>query len=367
MALTSVDETELLLPLFAGMNEGPRFATFLNRVRARTQADYVGLFLRPGDVTKHEVTEFHAGRDLRAEARALDGDRLDRQDWFPLDRLRPERVYAASELGDVDADYAAVRARYNAALGIADERFLRLALEGGMSAWMLLARSRPCSAADSALLASLAPYVALALRAFLRDERRRMEAEMSGAALARSGIGWLLLDREARLVAADPTLAAYLETLPGFALREGTRLSLLDIAVERHLSDAAALSAQAADVPARAIVLCADPEIHALLLPCRSPPVAASSLPVLQIFCSLPRATEASQKDVLAQLSGLARREAELALHLSAGQSLAEAAQHMGLTLETARNYSKRIYAQLNLRGQGELVRYVLQSGVRLA
>lgn len=39
----------------------------------------------------------------------------------------------------------------------------------------------------------------------------------------------------------------------------------------------------------------------------------------------------------------------------------------MGLTLETARNYTKRIYSQLGLRGQGELVRYVLQSGASLA
>jgi DNA-binding CsgD family transcriptional regulator len=39
----------------------------------------------------------------------------------------------------------------------------------------------------------------------------------------------------------------------------------------------------------------------------------------------------------------------------------------MGLTLETARNYSKRIYAQLDVRGQAELVRYVLHSGARFA
>ena len=69
----------------------------------------------------------------------------------------------------------------------------------------------------------------------------------------------------------------------------------------------------------------------------------------------------------MSQLSRLSRREAELALRLAQGRSIAEAAEDMGLTLETARNYSKRIYAQLNLRGQAELVRYVLQSSVSLA
>lgn len=367
MALTSVDETELLLPLFAGMTEGQRFATFLHRVLARTQADYVGLFFRQGDLTMHDVTEFHAGRDLRAEARALGFERLDILDRFPFDRLRPERVYAVSEFGDVDAEYAAFRARYIAALGIGDERIMRLALEGGMSAWMLLARGRDCSAADGALLASLAPYVALALRAFVRDERRRMEAKMNAVALARGGMGWLMLDREARLVAAEANVLAYLNTLPGFVLREGERLSLPNIGVERQLSDAASLYATTPDAPVDAVALCVDPAIHALLVPNSAQPAAASSLPVMQILCSLPRDTGAQQSDILSQLTGLARREAELALRLSAGRSLAETAQEMGLTLETARNYSKRIYAQLNLRGQGELVRYVLQSGARLA
>ena len=50
MALTSNDETELLLPLFAGVHEGQRFATFLDRVRSRTQADYIGLFFRHATV-----------------------------------------------------------------------------------------------------------------------------------------------------------------------------------------------------------------------------------------------------------------------------------------------------------------------------
>lgn len=367
MAFTSVDETELLLPLFAGMHEGQRFATFLERVRSRTQADYIGLFFRQGDLAIHEVTEFHAGRNLRAEARRLGFDRLDLLDRFPFDRLHPGRVYAVSEFGDVDAEYAAFRARYIAALGIMDERIVRLALDGGISAWLLLARGRECSAADGALLANLAPYVALALRGFVLEERRRIEAEMNAVALARSGIGWLLLDREARLIAAEAGLAEFLGALPGFALRQGERLSLPDAAVERKLAQAAARYAQNPQSALRALKLCAAPHVHALLLPSSSQPAAASSLPVLQVLCRLPHRHGPMDGDLLAQLSGLPRREAELALRLSTGRSIAEAAQDMGLTLETARNYTRHIYAQLDLRGQGELVRYVLQSGASLA
>ena len=367
MALTSTDETELLLPLLSGMLEEQRFATFLERVRRRTQADYAGLFFRQGERTMHEVTEFHAGRDLRGEARALGFDSLDLLDRFPFERLRPGRVYAVSEFGDVDADYAVFRARYIAALGIVDERIVRLALDGGISAWLLVARGSECSAADSALLASLAPYVAMALRGFLIEERRRIEAEMNGAALARCGTGWLLLDREARLVAAEAGLAERLGALPGFALRQGERLRLPDPAAERELAQAAARFAQDPAVTPQALELSADPRVEAVLLPNGSQPAAASSLPVVQVLCRLPRPRGGIGAALLAQLSGLPRREAELALRLSQGRSIAEAAADMGLTLETVRNYSKRIYAQLGLRGQADLVRYVFESGAILA
>ena len=365
--MTNTDETELLLPLFAGMHEGQRFGTFLERVRRRTQADYVGLFFRQGDLTMHEVTEFHAGRDLRSEAWGLGFDGLDLLDRFPFERLRPGRVYAVSEFGDVDAEYADFRARYIAALGIVDERIVRLALDGGLSAWLLLARGRECSAADSALLGNLAPYVALALRGFLHEERRRIDAEMNAVALARSGIGWLLLDREARLVAAETRLADWLKTQPGFTLRQGERLGLPDAAGERTLVQAAARYALNPRAPVQALELSTAPRIQALLLPSRSQPAAASSLPALQILCRLPGQPRPIDGNLLAQLSGLARREAELALRLGNGRSIADAAQDMGLTLETARNYTKRIYAQLNLRGQADLIRYVFQSAASLA
>lgn len=367
MPLTIADDTELLLPLFAGMHEGQRFATFLDRLRQRTGADYIGLFFRQGDLAIHDVTEFHAGRNLRAEARRLRLDRLDLLDRFPFDRLHPGRVYAVSEFADVDAEYASFRTRYITALGIADERIVRLTLEGGISAWLLLARGAPCTAADSALLANLAPYVALALRGFVHEERRRIDAEMNAVALDRSGIGWLLLDREARLLAGEPGLTGYLAALPGFALRPGERLVLPDAAGERILAETAARFAQHPQSPVRAIELSGEPRVHAVLLPSSTQPAAASSLPVLQVICRRPRRGWGLDADVLAQLTGLSRREAELAVRLSDGRSIAEAAGEMGLTVETARNYTKRIYAQLDLRGQGELIRNVLQSGAILA
>ena len=47
--------------------------------------------------------------------------------------------------------------------------------------------------------------------------------------------------------------------------------------------------------------------------------------------------------------------------------SIDEAAGEVGLTIETARNYSKKIYAKAGARGQPELVRNILVSVLALA
>ena len=76
---------------------------------------------------------------------------------------------------------------------------------------------------------------------------------------------------------------------------------------------------------------------------------------------SPPHAPADDAQARLSALHALPPREAELALKLSEGLSIAEAAQAMGLTVETARNYSKRIYAKLGVRGKAELVRRILE------
>ena len=80
----------------------------------------------------------------------------------------------------------------------------------------------------------------------------------------------------------------------------------------------------------------------------------------------LPHAADPARVAGLAQLFDLKHREAELAIALYDGFSLAEAADKLGLTLETTRNYSKKLYSKLGVRGQTELVRKVAQSSAVL-
>ena len=64
----------------------------------------------------------------------------------------------------------------------------------------------------------------------------------------------------------------------------------------------------------------------------------------------------------LVDLFGLLPSEARLAWLLAQATSIADAAEALGITVETARNYSKKIYAKTGAKGHADLVRIVLTS-----
>lgn len=357
MALTSRDETDLLLPLFRALAEDERFSSFLERLQRRTQAEYVGLIQRVGNGPHAEVREFRAGIDLRA--RALEDDPLDMQtlDRFHYDNLRPGRVYSIAEFFQHDPVYRAERARRMRRLGIADERVVRIPDIDDVSAWLIMARAHPCTAADSALLSNLAPYVEEALRAHVELERHRIRAGVSVQGLARSATAWMVLDREARLLSIDPRLNAWMRETLDYSPRIGERLRDLGSRAERELMAAAMHFTSEEAGPARPLLLYDHPRLEALLTSTTDMP-----RPSMLVLCRLPNARTQESVERLAKLFDLPPREAELAVALNEGLSISEAAERMGLTLETARNYSKRLYAKLGVRGQAELVRLVCDS-----
>jgi len=368
MRLTSLDETDLLMPLYAGMHEEPRFATFLERLKRRTDASYIGLVFRQGEVPIYEATELFAGWNLRERTRAVGVEELFRLDPIPYNSLRPGRVYSAAEFADRDPNpnFKDLRESYQRLVGITDERVVRIAEADRVSAWLVMARTRQCSATDSALLSAIAPHVGVALRSFVIMEQQRLRAAMSAEVLHRSGTGWILFDRQARIIDLDPASGDRIEALTRIRPRIGERLRTIEPQAERALIEAAAGFAREGTCAVRCVTLSHAPRLDALLLKTTVMPAAALSLPVMVALLRLPVAPSLDRAALLSALFDLPRREAELAMALSDGLSIAEAASSLGLSLETIRNYSKRLYAKLGVRGRTDLVRLIQRSSVNL-
>jgi DNA-binding CsgD family transcriptional regulator len=365
MALTSRDETDLLLPLLEGATQTPPFATFLERVRRRTRAATVNLTMRTGH--NHEPVSLFVGPDIHSLADELKLEELNLTDRVQYDGLRPGRVYSGDEFDDHDPMRKARRARDMRKLGLADERVVRVVAADSISAWLIIASAAPCTAADSALLSNLAPYVAAAVRAFVADQRRQLAERMNDETLQRSGSSWIVFDKSARVLALAPVTARMLGVAFGHALQLGQRPRELGPTIERALSEAAATFASDPGADQRTLVLSTAPHIEAILAPAHEGTGTLIDAPAMIAYCRQPRASSRARAGHFARLFDLPRREAELAILLADGHSLAETAEVMGLTIETTRNYSKRLFAKAGVRGQAELVRAVYESCAVLA
>lgn len=357
MALGTVDERDLLLPLFAGMEEEPLWDTFLHRLLARTRAQRLCLLIRPAGVAgTPPIRRIVAAR---GEARAdtpFDVDEFSAAGLLPYASLRPNRVYSLEETTVPEGPEAVRRQReVLEAAAVADARFIRIVARGEHNAWLVLLHDRrDFGAGDSALLSSLAPHVALALAMLMETRALRLRATIAEDALGLIGVGQAIFDAEGRVVLADAIAAAELEVQAGGRPQIRANAATALNAACRELSHAS---------PAARRTVRYDDRLGKDMLLRRAPIDAGATLSGGYSIGLLRRprrenATGAAQ--VVAATLGLSTREAALAEAISQGRSIVEAGAELQLTPETARNYSKRIYAKTGASGQADLVRLVL-------
>lgn len=338
MALAPVDETNLLLPLFNGLFEAPLWETFLRRLAQRTGADRVRMSIsNPASPDQPPLR-----RRVVADRLAKDPGEPEAFNPATYAALRPGRVYAIDEIRDFDR--AEVRAAQEAALSearIGDARVIRVAGRSDLNAWIVLLHERQTfGAADSALLTGLAPAVTTMLELFSAIGGLRLRAEAARETLALLGVEQAMLDRHGQPLPIDPTPPS----LPAGSYAEDCAALATASQRERRVSG---------DVLLRSAGLNRDGLAH---------PAAA-----VATWRTGRREDPAIGAQVLAQAYGLSAREAALAEAISRGVPIVKAGEALQLTPETARNYSKRIYAKTGTSGQADLVRLVLTGMAPLA
>lgn len=368
MAFLSTDQRELYLPLMEGLLEDPPWQRFLANLLQRTGARRAALALAapgaPGPGLTVRADAARAGGDP-----PLDLPLLAALGLFPGPAMRRERVYTLGEMLDFDAP--ARLGAQRAALGamrINHARAVRVGSAASGEAWLLLTREREdLGAADSALLAALAPHIAAALAVRAALGRAELRAAMAQAAAARLGTGEIALTATGAVLAADPEAERQL----AFSAEPGPLRRLQVLPEAARVLEAACKALAEADPSARRLVALG--ERHILLRPATagltSAGLGAAGLgaAAIGLVRTPARALPAAAAPVLAALHSLSPREAALAIGLAQGETILEAGARLGLTPETARNYSKRLYAKTGTSGQAQLVALVLNSLAPLA
>jgi len=85
------------------------------------------------------------------------------------------------------------------------------------------------------------------------------------------------------------------------------------------------------------------------------------SRPRAVVLVNDPSDAERANAELLIDLFGLTRREAEVALAVVAGHGLRAAAQQLGIALTTARTHLQHVFEKTRTRRQSELTSLVLQ------
>lgn len=300
--MITASESEILIAIAQAGAEGGNWPPVLRLLAAHLQADTAQLFT-PAQSWDQSGACSMAVPDV-------------------LSALRLGRVYTGAELEDRDAAFG------NAA---ADHRAIAFQLAQGVG-WLVVQRSRgEFRAMDSAALAVLAVHLQGAFKIAAKITDLTQRATQAEVLARRMGVGCVTFDARGQPQACDPVAADLLgqmqhaPTLP----RDMGQTALLVLSPDLDL-------------------LCQrapDGRVTGVLRTTRQP---------------LPPPED------IAKALHLTRSEARLARALALGASLSEAAQALDLTQQTARYYSKQIYAKTGLRGQPDLIRRIWTSALAL-
>lgn len=355
-----LSDGQLLQALYNGMFEAPLWQTFLKRLLVETGAKSATLSLPPPG--SDSTIDIHSGQSVTEDVGGLPMT-VPARDPLPYSQMREGRVYALDDLFDpanpLHVAYARDRMQ---PLGLSNLRSIRVTEPGGADLWLSCFGDRSLGISAGTLLLSLAAHLRIALRAFAALERARFRAAVTGEAFSRLKIGWLTLDAQCRIIESTDNMEQMFQW--GGLLRRGRydRLMPASPTIDRQVSALVKRFADGHETRPQAINLSHDPWVDMLITPVFGGSISGQGTAAAIVYVSGDRRSQADRCDQLVDLFGLLPSEARLAWLLAQATSIADAADVLGLTIETARNYSKKIYAKTGAKGQPDLVRIVLTS-----
>ena len=243
---------------------------------------------------------------------------------------------------------------------------------GGMLARLRVSRRRSeqrFGARERALLEKVTPHLRRAIEIYARLNRMTSERDVYAGAVDQLSVATIILDEQGRMLNTNALAKALLEEGNGLSLR-GRQLHIDGRDINRELQQAleAIIKAQQAGTTAvvRALRIPRSAGRADLGLVIRPVPAAqgneGQSSPCATVFISDPDLRESASQQILGDLFELTPAEANLAILLARGLSLAEVSENQQVSQHTARAQLKSIFAKTGVSRQAELVRLVLKS-----
>lgn len=362
-------ERELALSLCEGPFEHPLWSKFLSNLRSVTQADYAGISFRPPHQPLGMPVELYDGREPPeglVEFYRGEGYKRD-----PLMHLNFEAgaVYRSDDLFDrANPEHLDFIENVLTPRGMNHLLVMQIHESGGIKGTLCVARDQDeFTTGDRQTVERLAPFFEHSLRTHLAIDQARFNVSVSSDALGRLNFGWLGLSADGLILGTSAHAENVLQESKIISRTLDGKLTTTSRTINRELAEALQEFAKNRHSPARALNVSRDPWFDLLLGPVSDRSVTAANRPICIAYVHDDRRPSSDRYRQLAELFGLTKSEARLALSLSRGRSIAESAADLGLSIETARNYSKRIYQKTGARGQSHLIIFILSNVLALA
>lgn len=243
---------------------------------------------------------------------------------------------------------------------------------GGMLARLRISRRREeprFDDQDRQRLARITPHLCRAIQIFATLSRTTSERDIYAGAVDQLAVATIILDEQGRVLNTNAVARAVLEETGGLTLH-GKHLHVEGRDINRELQAAVEQVIEAQHRGETSLV-------RALRVPREGGradlglvlrPVSTGewhegqSSPCVAVFVSDPDQRETASQQTLAELFELTPAEANVAILLSRGLSLAEVSDAQNISQHTARAQLKSIFAKTGVSRQAELVRLVLKS-----
>jgi DNA-binding CsgD family transcriptional regulator/GAF domain-containing protein len=243
---------------------------------------------------------------------------------------------------------------------------------GGMLARLRFSRRRPearFSDENRQLLQLITPHLQRATQFYARLSRTTSERDIYASAVDKLSVGTIILDEQGRLLNTNSVARALLDEGDGLCLRrQQLHIEGRDINQKLQQCVVTIIAAQQRGETSlvRALRIPRSAGRADLGLVIRPVPSSqwseGQSSPCAALFISDPDLRETASQQILTDLFELTPAEANLAIQLSKGLSLAEVSQVQNISQHTARAQLKSIFAKTGVSRQAELVRLILKS-----
>jgi DNA-binding CsgD family transcriptional regulator/PAS domain-containing protein len=386
--LVDKDFDRLVQAIYRGAVEQPPWHSTLPALREAIDAEVVSLVLRPPSAGDRGfiLNCVRPGREHGGENSVLadPGDwevTAYREQFFSLDpfiNLPLDRIISLDDLlSDADLIASDYYQHYLEPIGL----FRILGVDTGQPE-SLLARLRfsrrreepPFSARDREVLALITPHLHLAIEIYARLNQMTSERDIYAGAVDQLSVATIILDEKGRLLNTNALASALLKEGDGLSLR-GKHLRIESRSTDRELQSALSSVIRAQQAGETSVVKAlrvprpgGRPPLGLVIRPVPVSEWAEGQTgPCAAVFVSDPEQHDSASQQTLGELFGLTPAEANVAILLARGLSLAEVSQVQNISPHTARAQLKSIFAKTGVSRQAELVRMIIKSVASLA